>query len=199
MRIHSIVLIPGAGHSGPGVYDRGHVIGNMAEVDLVDIYVRTIVEEFENSLLRHRVVPTRKAPGTHIDDRYDEIFEYELPVLCKMGWNDIKKGRAMSNFSSVYAGEDVPLGLAREVADVMRHWGQLYVHGHRTSDVIQQKARGLTLVPFQINGHEADSYAKHLDKLGRDLGKTLVDLCRLRKDGAAIDFKAQAPMKGRQA
>lgn len=196
MRIHEFILIPGAGHAGSGVYDRGHVTDALAEVDLVDRVVQTIIEELDNSLVRYRLVNTRKAPGTPLSERYSLVFPHCLPIAFKIGM-DAKKVRAMSNVSMVWAHTSVPNKLASEIADVMRHWGSLYVHGHRTANIGEQEDQGITLSPFQINGRHAEEYARHLPKLGRDLGRMLVDFCRARQDDAAVKFTSNPPVRGR--
>ncbi len=190
MRIHEILLIPGAGHAGPSVYNRGHVVDAYAEVDLVDLYARTIREELDNSLVRYRVVNTRKAPGTPFSERFKEAYPHVLPLTLNIGWIDAKKMRSLYNVSTITAHKDVPQRLVAELADCMRHWGGLYVHGHRCAEPSEQHEPGMTIAPFQINGPGSKDYAQRLDKLGRDIGRTIVDFCRLRSDDAAIKFNS---------
>lgn len=190
MRIHEIILIPGAGHAGHGVYERGHFTDAHAEVDLVDNYARTIIEELDNSLIRYRVVNTRKAPGTPYINRFDFALPHCLPIVLTMGWIESKKVRAMHNVSAISAHKDAPPRLVAEFADAMRHWGGLYVHGHRCAEPMEQDAPGITIAPFQINGPNTADYAQRLDKLGRDLGRVIVDFCRSRQDDAAIRITA---------
>lgn len=197
MRIHEIILIPGAGHAGTGVYDRGHVSDVYAEVDLVDNYARTMMEELDNSLIRYRVVNTRKAPGTPHSQRFDMAFPHCLPVSLNVGWIDSKKVRALHNVSTIAAHKDAPPRLVAELADALRHWGGLYVHGHRCAEPVAQEEPGISLAPFQINGPKASDYAQRLDKLGRDLGRVFVDFCRGRQDDAAIPFVSGALAKNR--
>ncbi len=196
MRIHEILLIPGAGHAGRGVYERGHQVDAYAEVDLVDIYARTIREELDNSLIRYRMVNTRKAPGTAYAYRHEEAYPHCLPVDLTIGWNGSKKALPMHNASVISAHPDAPPGLVEQLADALRHWGGLYVHGHRCAEPFEQERRGITIAPFQVNGRHADDYAKHLDKLGRDLGRVFVDFCRGRQDDAAIKIASGGWLKG---
>lgn len=196
MRIHEFILIPGAGHAGKGLYDRGHEVDAYAEVDLVDKYVRTMIEELDNSLIRYRVINTRHAPGTPYLDRFNDVFPNCLPLMFTVGWCANKKAIPIHNFSTLSAHADVPQKLVAEVADVLRHWGGLYVHGHRCSEPTEQEAPGITVAPFQINGRNANDYARHLDKLGRDLGRILVDFTRTRGDGAAIPFRSGGMQRG---
>lgn len=190
MRIHEFLLIPGAGHAGRGIYERGHQVEAYAEVDLVDLYVRTIVEELDNSLIRYRVVNTRKAPGTPHLERYDAALPYVLPVHLTVGWNPSKKTTPMHNSSAITAHRLCPPRLIEQLADTLRHWGGLYVHGHRCAEPTEQKELGITIAPFQVNGRNAKEYAQHLDKLGRDIGRVFTDFCRSRQDDAAVRFNS---------
>ncbi len=189
MRIHEIILIPGAGHSGHGVYERGHQVAAYAEVDLVDVYARTIREELDNSLIRYRVVNTRKAPGTPLTERHAAALPHCLPLDLRIGWSDAKTP-AVHNLSTISAHSTAPAALVEQLADALRHWGGLYVHGHRCAEPVEQQAAGITVAPFQVNGRNASAYAEHLDKLGRDLGRVIVDFCRGRADDAAIKFNS---------
>ncbi len=196
MRIHEIILIPGAGHAGYGVYERGHQVDAYAEVDLVDAYARTIREELDNSLIRYRIINTRKAPGTPYADRHGQAFVHCLPLDLTVGWNAAKKATPLHNASTISAHPTAPPALVEQLADVLRHWGGLYVHGHRCAEPVEQQGVGITIAPFQINGRHAAEYAKHLDKLGRDIGRALVDFCRGRQDDAAVRFMAGGWQKG---
>lgn len=187
-RIHEIVLIPSAGHLGPGVYTRGHTVDAMAEVDLVDQYVRSLVDELDQSSIRYRVVPTRKCPGIEPGRRYDSTAEAKsLPILCTIGWDKSVNKSADANRSAVRFSGSVPSALAYGLVETMAHWGSLYVHGHRQSTPVQdQSLPGIVLEPFRINGPSAMQYAARLDKLGRDLGRFIVDYCLGKNTGTAI-------------
>lgn len=187
-RIHEIVIIPSAGHLGPGVYTRGHTVDAMAEVDLVDQYVRSLIDELDQSLVRHRVVPTRKGPGILPDRRYEGTSEANaLPLLCSIGWDKSVNKSATTNASAVRFSPAVSSILASGLVDVMAHWGALYVHGHKRSTPVQDEGvRGIVIEPFRINGPNAVQYAARLDKLGRDLGRFIADYCLGKNTGTAI-------------
>lgn len=196
MRIHELILIPGAGHAGRGIYERGHQVDAYAEVDLVDLYARTIREELDNSLIRYRMVNTRKAPGTPHTQRFDDVFPHCLAVQLTVGWKASKKATPLHNCSTISAHPSTPGRLVEQLADCLRHWGGLYVHGHRCVEPATQEEFGMTIAPFQINGRHAGEYAKHLDKLGRDIGRVFVDFCRNRQDDAAIKFVSGGMQRG---
>lgn len=175
-RIHEIVIIPSAGHQGAG-YSRGHTADALAEVDIVDQYVRSLVDELENAAIRHRVVATRKAPGTSPENWFQNC-EHSLPVLCTVGWDKSVNKSSTQNVSAVRFGPEVSAILASGLVDTMAHWGSLYVHGHRRATPVQdEKARGIVVEPFRLNGPGAKEYAARLDKLGRDLGRFIADYC----------------------
>ncbi len=187
-RIHEIIIIPSAGHLGPGVYTRGHSVPSMAEVDAVDQYVRSLVDELDQSSIRYRVVPTRTGPGIAPERRYDGASEANaLPVLCSIGWDKSVNRSATTNISTIRFSPSVPMALAGGIADTMAHWGSLYVHGHRRSTPVQDESvTGIILEPFRLNGPSIDQYAAKLDKLGRDLGRFIADYCLGKNTGTAI-------------
>jgi hypothetical protein len=188
-RIHEIVLIPSAGHLGPGVYTRGHTVDAMAEVDLVDQYLRSLVDELDQSSIRYRVVPTRKGPGVAPERRYDGVAEANaLPILCGIGWDKSVNKSAGTNTSAVRFAGGVSSALAAGLVETMAHWGALYVHGHRRSTPVQDESMrgGLIIEPFRLNGPDAVQYAARLDKLGRDLGRFIADYCLGKNTGTAI-------------
>lgn len=187
-RIHEFLLIPGVGHFGPGAYDRGHVMGNLIEVDLVDKYVATMADELDQSAIRHRICATRKAPGLSQEARFKDCFEYVLPVQCRIGWSHAKKIKPIHNQTTVYYGTDVPSAFAAELVDIIRHWGSIYVtHGHKAAAPVPTDGlRGISIEPFFLNGPNAPDYCRWLDKLGRDLGRYLADYARSRQESAVF-------------
>ncbi len=197
MKIHELLIIPGAGHAGINSYDRGRITDNYAEVDLVDRYVETMIEELDQSLIRYRVVNTRKAPGTPLKERLKESHPHCLPVFCSVGWNDSKKIRAINNVSVVTSAPQVPIKITAGIADILGHWGRLYVHGHKASPAVDPDIEGVRIEPFQLNGRHAAEYITHLGKLGRDVGRFLADYCRSKQEGAAIQFSQPPQRQGR--
>ncbi len=187
MRIHEIIVIPAAGHAGAGVYSRGHTVDAFAEVDLVDHYVRRLVDELEQSSVRYRVVQTRRAPGTTLGERTDLQGVCGLPVTCSVGWDSSKNQSGSANVSVVRYGPEVPLGLACELTDVVAHWGSLYVYGHRRSNpVVEKDLKGVVIEPFRLNGPNAAQYAQRMDTLGRDVGRFLADYCLAKNTGTTM-------------
>ncbi len=186
-RIHEILIIPAAGHGGPGVYSRGATIDAMAEADLVDQYVRSLADELDQSSIRYRIANTRKAPGTPEGERCGVPGLNVLPVVCAIGWNQAKNATALFNSSLVKFAPDVSSVLASGLVQTMAHWGALYVHGHKCSAPVQADSlRGLVLEPFKLNGPNASLYAARLDALGRDIGRFLADYCVNKNTGTAI-------------
>ncbi len=197
MRVHEILIYPGLGHYGCGVYNRGNAVGSLVEVDLIDTYVQAMADELDNSAIRHRIATTRRAPGIPTAERAEGIFPHTLVVHCRMGWNEAKKVKAAHNISQVYYGpESAPL--ARQIAEVVGHWGGLYVFGHKTAQAISDdedellavpNTWGIRLEPFQLNAPKAEEYAMRLGQLGRDVGRFLADWSREKDHNAAIKIQ----------
>lgn len=208
MLIHEIVVVPGAGHLGPGDYDRGYTTERLAEVDLVDNYVYGMLDEFDQAGIRNRILPTRKAPGVSAEDRARDIFPNSLILHCKVGHDSAaKRGRVLTaNMSTVGFNNGEANGLAKEVGEVLAHWGKLYAFKHRGGGVVVNSTDpllsipgtwGLRLEPFRINGPDAEIYARFLTQLGRDIGRFIADFCRARKDSAAVIPTTIAEAKNR--
>lgn len=175
MKVHEILLIPGAGYaSATGTYTRGHEIPRISELDVVDKYLAYIADEFETCGVKYRVAQTRKPPG-----EVPHIIANTLVVECRVGWYKGNNGGPKDNCSAVGYSAGGTL-LANDLVDVMREWGGLRVHGHRSAKVNMQFGNPddsliLRLMPFMLNGPGTDEYLKHLDKLGRDIGRTIID------------------------
>lgn len=166
----------------------------MIEVDLIDKYVSCLTDELADGGIRHRVVNTRKAPGTHLDDRFHNIFDYSLPIVCAIGFNDAKKIKQHYNTSFVIGNKEMPRRFMDELSDVVGHWGSLYVHGHKTASPQVHDAPGIRIEPFLINGPGAHDYAQKLSLLGRDIGRYVTDFLRSRDHAAVFSINRQAPI-----
>ncbi len=90
-------------------------------MDLVDRYSKALAEELDNSAIRHRVAPTRKAPGISREAFRASVFPNTLVIECRVGWNDAKKAKPMRNFSAVATAGAVSERLARRLSDVIAH------------------------------------------------------------------------------
>lgn len=181
MRISEIVIVPGAGHLGPGTYSRGHALGMYAEVDLVDTYVQALVDELDGNRVRHRVLDTRTGPGVPADVHLTAVYPGSLVLVCGCGWNAAKKVKAAHNASAVTSTK-AAAPLARDLAAVLGHWGGLYVFGHRTENAavasdpfFPQDGFGIRLEPLQVNGPSVGDYGRWLGNLGRDIGRHLAE------------------------
>lgn len=204
MRIHEVLIVPGLGHLGPGVYDCGNAVGSMIEVDLIDKYVASIADELDNAAIRHRIAPTRKAPGFTPAERLEGIYPHTLILHCRIGWTD-KRGKTANNVSDVYYTPGAR-NLAQGMSEVFESWGNLYVYGHRvakpeedTEDTLLSipGTWGVRLEPFRLNAPHALEYARWLDKLGRDIGRYVGDFCRGRADDAAIKIQGHLEPRSR--
>ncbi len=186
MRIHEIIIVPAAGHAGQGTYSRGHTLKTLAEVDIVDGYLKRLLDELDISSVRHRVMPTRRAPGVPETERYTLKNDHALHLTCAVGWDTSKSQRCETNISMVSFGPDVPQKLAAGLVEVLGQWGSLYVHGHRRANAYQTDVPGLRVEPFRLNGPHAMQYASKLDQLGRDIGRFIADWCIEKNTGTTI-------------
>lgn len=193
MNLHEFRIVPSAGHSGPGRYDRGSTHKNLSEVDLVDRYVSRLKDELEEERIRYTIAPTRAPPGI-VEEQRTNTLDHVMPIVCAVGYNPAPKLKLAANSSIVFYGADVPKRLYLLLSEVIGHWGSLYVHGHRAV-APQPCERGLRLEPFLINGPSALEYAARLDRLGRDIGRALSDYCRQTSAGAVFAINLAPPQK----
>lgn len=161
-------------------------------MDLVDRYYRSLAEELDNSAIRHRVAPTRKAPGQSREQFAASVFPNTLVIECRIG---ASKATPIGNSSSVYTNENVSGNMARNLIDVISHWGQLYGLNHQATkpkplNVATQPDIGwIMLEPYLINGSKVEDYAKWSHKLGYDLGRFLSDYVRRSQESAGIQIQ----------
>lgn len=183
MRIHDILIVPAAGYSSPsGAYTLGKAFGNLTEMDLVDKYVHALTDELDDAGIRWRSLPVRKPPGVPEDKRHEGIFSNTLVLHCCLGW---MTKCSKVNKSKLYFSKGSHHELPDLFSEAMAHWGQIYVsHGHQggkpTIDEADPLLRipesiGIRVEPFMLNGPELDLYVVQLQRLGRDLGRTLSD------------------------
>lgn len=149
---------------------------SFTEVDAVDRYVRAMVDELDDCAIRTRVY---KRKGENM-----LVLPGSLVLECRVGWF---KGSAAkipaTNLSRVFYGNRESLYLAKQLAEAMGHWGELYGSHHRGANAVAddgedlllkaEGAWGLRLEPFALNGPDALDYCKRLDNLGRDVGRVL--------------------------
>lgn len=194
MNLHEILIVPSAGHSSAeGAYTRGHCLGNMAEIDIVDHYVRAISDALDESSVRHRIMDVRRPPGKPEHLRHEGILPGTLVLDCRVGWSDKAPSKGPKNNSShVYYMRDHLRTLAVTIAEAIGHWGQIYAnHGHRgcrpeTDDhpLLATVTGGIRIEPFMLNAPMAEQYVLHLEQLGRDIGRSIGDFMIAQSLGA---------------
>lgn len=205
MNIHEVLLVPGAGSTdADGKYTRGVFIPAIAEVDVVDRYLGAIVDELDGAGIRHRVLPTRGCPGVREDQRHLGILTNTLVVHCKIGWIQPKKLQPAHNLSTVCHNE-LSSDLGDLLAEVLREWGGLYVHGHRSAKrndhsdpILKVGAPAVRIEPFYLNGPSAFDYCRRLTNLGHDIGRALVTHLERRKQAQAASINTYPDPQARQ-
>lgn len=193
MRFSEVLIIPAGDHASPiGRMRPPRRVDNLLEVEIIDRYVRAIVDELDDAGVRHRVLPVRRPPGVEPSARHLGIFPGTLVLHCSLGWDDKKRGA--SNKSAAFIGTDEASTLAVLVAETMAHWGQTYVaYEHRGCNPVVdgedrllavEGASGLRLEPFMLNGPSAGLYAEKLEELGRDIGRVVSDFIIAQQEAA---------------
>lgn len=180
-RTHSVVIVPDYGHSAPdGSYDRGLVCGRYSELDVIDGYLPTLIEELDIDGIRFEVMNTRSPPGVAHDKRHTLIEPHSLVLHLGCGRFD---GKAMpsKNISCVYFGGDGRVH-AKELSEALFTWGQCYVYGHRAARPEPMKAdrvinaegaAGIRIEPFMLDGPDTDVYLSRLAELGTAIGRAV--------------------------
>jgi len=191
------VIVPSRGWAGDdGGYCRGNDIGWTSEADLVDLYVSYLADILDQEGIRHSILGTRKAPGIRAADRHTMIPVNSLVLHCAMGWhrNHIKQDLG-ANISRTFYQLATAYALARDVAEAIGQWGDLTVHGHRCGKPQQDTgdkllcpdgSQGIRIEPFLINGPGIQDYAKHMARLGRDIGMAVAEYCREIQQGVLV-------------
>lgn len=192
MRIHEVLIVPSAGYSAAdGTYTRGLAFKNLSELDIVDNYVRSILDELDEASIRHRVLNVRMPPGVPEGLRHSGVQPNTLVLHCRVHWTT---GKVISNKSRTFYGHGGISELAHVVSQSMSHWGHTYASfGHQAANPVQDLedpllcvtgASGIRVEPFAINGPNSQEYAAWLPQLGRDIGRAVADYV-IAKDLAA--------------
>lgn len=181
--IHEVYIVPALGYDGER-YDRGHCVGIMTSLDVIDRYVAALYDELDTTGVRVRKAETRKRPGVPYLERHCGIFPNTLVLHCGAGWSH-SKHPAKVNRSRVLLGMAEASELGCLVGEAIVHWGKTYCcYFHAgitpivdTDDpvITVENTVGLRIEPFQLNGPDAAAYMCKLETLGRDIGRAISD------------------------
>ena len=180
--------MPSHGHRGADGYSRGVCLPTIAEVDVVDIYVKYIQDQLEEHGVRYKVCPTRVGPGMAEVERGTSAAPFTLILHCAVGALTDERPQTTNISRVLYSG--VGKACAEEMSDCLNEWGGLYVHGHRRGNAYIEKVLGvqdcmvMRLEPFVLNGPSAGEYLKRLPALGRDIGRLVCEWTKQRGQGA---------------
>lgn len=176
-KINSILLIPGAGWSdATGRFSRGATVDAIAEVDVVDLYLGPLYDYLEECNVRVEILPTRKTPGVSEDARL--LLEYpgtvQIDLRCGLTRWDGEK-RKHNESIVFYSGRHVRR-MADRIAEGLGEWGRCSSFGHREGDAREFDAApgSIRILPFCLNGPDAQAYLSRLDALGKELGYAVV-------------------------
>ena len=181
LRTHSVLVVPAHGHcDADGRYDHGRRYGRFSQMDVVDGYMHSLIDELDGDGVRHEVMPTRTHPGVCAQDRPRFVEANHLVLhLCAGFSQDPPKTK---NMTSVYYGSPQARDIAEEISEAIAEWGHCYVWGHKTANpqlssdpLLQVKGSlGVRIEPFVLNGPDSDLYLAKLPQLGTCIGRALV-------------------------
>jgi len=180
-RTHAVLIVPSLGHSDiTGKFTRGKALGIYNELDIIDAYVATLVEELELDGVRVEVMGTRSKPGIRMGDRAKEVEKYRMVIHCCSGFAD--KPDTLKNISTVTCGPRRSFTLANAISEAVNDWGHCHVWGHRSAKVTighedpllnVDDTLGVRIEPFLINGADVEMYASKLPQLGRSIAAAI--------------------------
>lgn len=192
-RVHSVLIVPGYGHSDSfGGYDRGQVVGRYCELDVVDGYLEPLCDELDSDGVRFEVMDTRSRPGVPAGKRAAKIEGHRLVLHLCAGFD--KDPPQAKNLSRVFYRNTGSKDIAEEIAESVSEWGQCFVFGHRTANPSQQSEDPLLDVPntlavriepFILNGPDADEYMRRLPQLGICLARAVAGYLMTRNQARA--------------
>lgn len=203
-RTHAVLVVPGYGHSdASGAYDMGYSAGRYTQMDVVDGYMETLVEELDIDGIRVEVMPTRKRPGVRDLDRHRHVEPNQMVIHLSCGYYT-GKTPPQKNMSAVFYGPAEAKDLAKEVSEAMSTWGQCYVWGHRNARpepspekiINVEKTMGLRIEPILLNGPDLEEYMQRLPALGTCLGRAISSYLMVRNHARA---RIAASMDNRKA
>jgi hypothetical protein len=188
MRVHQVVLVPGYGHSSDsGEYERGRVAGALAEVDIINGYLPSLMDELDIEDIRWTILDTRTRPGVRTAARPAAVEPFSLVVHCLAGWSDktIKNGK---NHTQVAYSQESSFQLADELAESIGQWGHCWAHGHKTANprkvedalLSVAETKAVAIEPFLLNGPDVDAYVRRLDELGVVVARAIAEHLKTR-------------------
>jgi hypothetical protein len=176
-----LIIDPGHGRMGQGMFDAGSHVGALIEADLTYELALAIEEELQRSGARHQVLhETRKGDGLTLASRMNAaptngtLVSLHCESLPKPGING---GR-------VYCGpHPAAIEIADRLARVINAWGRVTSNryagcapakGGSAHPWIQREDAICVLVsPFSITAPDAMVYARRISALGKMIGGTL--------------------------
>lgn len=174
-----IVLEPGHGRVGQGVWDPGVQAGSLVEADLAWELSQGAEEELQRSGVRHKLLDVRSGEGLLLKQRMEScphngtLVSIHFESLPRPGYNG---GR-------VYAGpHPESIRLAERLALIIESWGRVTssryhsctAHANAMHPWLQREdAPTVMISPFSLTAPDAIIYARRLRALGPILGGLL--------------------------
>lgn len=188
MPVHTVHLIPALGHSSDaGTYMRGNSHGRLCELDIIDGYYPTVMEELDDWRVRAELMETRRHPGVRLSERPRQISPNTCVLELRCGW--FGRPTKGSNVSRVLYGKGTPFALAEMLQDAVVEWGRCYVGEHRGVTPIEVDeplltvpgTLGFAIEPFALDGPAVAGYTARLAVLGRAIARVIASFALERR------------------
>lgn len=167
MRINQVVIMPDKAAQA--------CAGRFSEPEMIASYTQSLADCLDEDRVPYRFY-----------DECDPIVQNSLVVHCLGGFGKESRGRpTVSNFTTITFGSTESEELATLFCEGASEWGKCFANFHHKT---QQPKRDLAspllnvestiaiaISPFKLNGPDAESYMKHLPKLGEMLGHIIYE------------------------
>lgn len=202
-RIHQVVVVRSLGATVGGRYSRGNYALGLNELDVIDGYFPTIIEELEAESIRYEVMETRDRPGTPAESRQKHVPPFSLVLHLRAGWFPTTKAIPKTNLTTISYGGQRSRILAEEMADAVGQWGTCWAFGHRIGNprvvdndplLLVEETKAVAIEPFALNGADAPEYLKRLPQLGSVIGRAVADHLKTREQ--AITHEVVSLLRG---
>lgn len=168
-----VIIVPGLGFSGGSAnYVRGGSIGKLSEIDVIDLYLPTLIDVLEQNRIMFDVENTRVAK---CGSGYFPVNALIAHLKC--GW--IEPSKRQTNITKSFYSTVGSKSFAYELGESVGEWGSCSVFGHQVANpakiandsiITSEHSIAASIEPFALNGPSAEIYCTRLPQLGRDIG-----------------------------
>lgn len=157
------------------------MVGANFEAEILERFTRDLCDMLELQRIRHKVLPVLTSPGVSVEERPKLFEQNQLVINIRLGWETrarTPEKPPIPNWSQVTYGAGTSVRLARIVTDAVGQWGRCHVFGHQTRNPTKNNREpllnvdgtaGMLVVPYAINGRQANEYGRRLRSLAESL------------------------------